>query len=87
MNGENHGGVEFNFSGAFLLWRGAAMKQEWISPYEDVVGGRAVRLPGNTSTSRSPMVALGFALDKEKEGHEAVLFVILCRNYFYPEGI
>lgn len=64
-------------AGAFLLWRGAPMKKDWISPYEKVIGKDKVLLPGNTSTSRSPLVALGFALNKKKEDHTPVLFVIL----------
>ena len=77
-----------NLGGAFLLWRGAPMMQQWIVPYEQKVGNKyAVRLPGNTSTSRSPLVALGFALDKQKDEHTPVLIVILCRNYNEPKGI
>ena len=74
-------------AGSFLLWRGATMRQEWITPYLNNVGGSYVRIPGNTSCSRNPKVALGFALDEVKEDFIPVLFVIACQNYVAPSGI
>ena len=62
------------------------MKKEWIKPFEDFVG-RKVNLPGNTSTSRDPCVALGFATDHEQPDHIPVLFVFLIKNYQSPRGI
>merc|ERR1719240_812926 len=63
------------------------MKQEWINPYLENVGGDSVFIPGNTSCSRNPKVALGFALDEVKEDFIPVLFVIACQNYYAPYGI
>ena len=80
-------GAESNLAGAFLLWRGAAMRQERITPFEKNVGKDEVYLPGNTSTSRNPLVALGFALDKHKADYTPVIFVIICRNFYPPDGI
>ena len=62
------------------------MKHELIAPYESKIGCY-VGLSEYTSTSRSPLVAFGFALNKEKAEHVPVLFVILCRNYYSPFGI
>merc|ERR1712224_426390 len=86
--GKMLGGATYNLSGAILLWRGALMKSQWIADYEAEVG-KTIRLPGNTSTSRRPKTALGFALDKAHKSPDMipVLFVILCRNYQSPEGI
>ena len=61
--GQMIGGVEWNLSGAYLLWRGAAMKEEWITPFQKKVGNSFINLPGNTSCSRDPKIALGFALN------------------------
>ena len=36
--GEQIGGEFQNFAGCFLLFRGTAMKREWIQPYLDNVG-------------------------------------------------
>ena len=63
------------------------MRQEWITPYLKIVGGNNVCIPGNTSCSRKPKVALGFALDKVKEDFIPVLFVIACQNYWALRGI
>ena len=65
------------------------MKSMWIADYEAEVGKGEICLPGNTSTSRSPKTALGFALDKADKNPEMipVLFVILCQNYDSPAGI
>lgn len=35
---QDYGGVEYNIGGAFLLFRGAAMKDEWVIPYVKKVG-------------------------------------------------
>ena len=74
-------------AGSFLLWRGATMRHEWITPYLNKVGGGYVHIPGNTSCSRNPLVALGFALNEVKEDFVPVLFVIACQNYCEPAGI
>jgi len=63
------------------------MKEEWLAPYKEEVGGDGVHLPGNTSCSRDMKVALGFALDKPKPDHHGVLFVISVRNFDSPDGI
>ena len=78
------GGELGNFGGAFMLWRGTKMKQEWVIPYYEMVGGNHINIPGNTSCSRDMKVALGFALDKPKQDHEPVLFVFSIHNYFPP---
>lgn len=59
----------------FLLWRGARMKDEWISDYEqklvDCLTNNAkdcVFLPGYTSCSKSMQVALKFAF--ANQNHE-----------------
>lgn len=85
--GEEIGSAKANLSGCFLLFRGAQMKPEWIKPYKDNVGKAPVFLPGNTSTSRNPLVALGFALDKPtKVDFVPVIYVFLCKNYDFVAG-
>ena len=79
--------VSDNIGGSFLLWRGAKMKEEWIIPYIDEVGADAVYLSGSQSCSRSPFVALSFAIDEIEHDKIPVLFVISCKNYIAPEGI
>ena len=69
------GGKRFNIAGAIILWRGAIMKPEWLDPYVQNIGNQ-VNLPGNNSCSRDPIVAIGFALDKQIEGSIPVLFVV-----------
>ena len=85
--GEEIGSAKANLSGCFLLFRGAQMKAEWIKPYKDNVGPEPVFLPGNTSTSRNPMVALSFALDKPaKPDFIPIIYVFLCKNYDFVAG-
>ena len=79
--------AKFNLGGAFLLWRGAPMKQEWIDPYIANIGTHWVKLPGTTSTSRNPLVALNFSLGTTKPDCTPVLFCILCQNYASPLGL
>ena len=43
-----------------MLWRGTALKQEWIKDYVDNVGEK-VHIPGNNSYSRNLTTALEFA--------------------------
>lgn len=77
----------YNMSGSFLLFRGAPMMDEWLSPYIEAVGQK-VRLPGSNSCSKSPIIALRFAFpDFEKENHRHTLFVIACLNYNSVTGI
>ena len=57
-------GVDLNLAGAFLLWRGAPMRNEWIEPYVNQVGRGIVYMAGNSSCSRDPKVALMFAFAK-----------------------
>ena len=63
------------------------MRHDWITPYLNNAGRYEVKIPGNTSCSRNPKVALGFALDEVKEDFIPVLFVIACQNYNEPNGI
>ena len=84
---ENGESVDLNMAGSFLIWRGATMKIDWINPYLQNVDSEAVCIPGNTSCSRDPKVALRFAFDNMKEGEFPVLFVIACQNYWPPSGI
>ena len=62
------------------------MKKDWLEPYIKNVG-KKVHLKGMTSTSKDVKVALGFALDEEKEQHIAVLFMIGNQNFVGPNGI
>lgn len=81
-------GVKNNFAGAFLLWRGAQMKEEWIRPYEECITfnmkpGRfgmpmGIFLPGGTSCSQCLRTALDFATKDPEDGRQSVLFVISC---------
>ena len=74
--------VAYNMSGAMLLFRGAAMMDEWIEPYVSNIGKSVIRLPSNNSTSKSIIVALTFAMPtKKKKDCTATLFVIACQNY------
>ena len=59
--GKDLGGVDDNLGGSFMLFRGAPMQNDWISPYSANTGCM-VQLPQSTSTSKDPMVALGFAM-------------------------
>ena len=58
-SGDGMGG---GMAGCFLLWRGAAMKDEWIQPYIEAVG-QIHCTPGNSSFSRNLSVALSFAFN------------------------
>ena len=73
------GGVEENLAGCFLLWRGVAMKQEWIQPYVDNVG-KKVYPRGTNSYSRNLAVALKFAFKDPAEDKKPVLFLALKHN-------
>ena len=86
MTGWEHRGECLNIGGSFMLFRGAPMKDEWVQPYVDRVGGE-VGLPGNNSCSKSPVVALGFALNEPKKDMKPTLFVISCQNYRKISGI
>jgi len=63
-SGKELGGKEDYMGGSFLLFRGAQMKQEWILPYVQAVGGGLICLPGNNSCSKNLKVALNFAIAK-----------------------
>ena len=80
VTGQMLGGVENNWAGSFLAWRGAPMKEEWIAPF-DLNKGKEIRLSSNSSVSRSMEVALSFALDDKKPDHTPVLFIFFIRNY------
>ena len=58
------------------------MKKEWLKDWHKEVG-KEINLKGNTSTSKSIVVALGFSeCDKKmKKGFQPVLFVYLIQNY------
>jgi len=74
-------GVFGNMAGSFLLFRGAAMKNEWVAPYISEVG-KEIMLPGNNSCSKDLTVALNFAVPKViQDQFTPTLFVIACRNY------
>lgn len=82
-----------NIAGAFLLWRGAQMREEWIQPYEAMIlmeddeFPESVCMPGNTSCSQSLKIALDFATKEPRPDHKAVLFVFTCQNFYSPKGI
>ena len=81
------GGVKYNLAGSFMLFRGAPMQNDWISPYSANTGCM-VQLPQSTSTSKDPMVALGFAMpDWIKDNQTPTLFVFAIQNYFTMSGL
>ena len=47
-----------------MLFRGAAMQDDWVKPYADKVGQK-IMLPQSTSCSKSLIVALGFAMPEK----------------------
>ena len=53
--------VKFNLGGAFLLWRGAVMGEDQLQPFV-ANQGTWIHLKGHTSCSRSPKIALDFAI-------------------------
>ena len=82
------GGIQHNITGAFLLFRGAQMKEEWLDQYKKNKGtSKTIHLKGNTSSSRLLNVGLGFATKDIPEGLTPTLFVILCKNYKAPQGV
>lgn len=78
--------VAWNMAGAFLLWKGANMKQEWIQRYEQMTS-EAMHIDQNIVCYRDPKMALNFVLNKETAGYVPVLFVIACQNYIIPYGV
>ncbi len=70
------------------MFRGVAMKPEWLEPWIEKVGANCVCIPGNTSCSQNLRVAIGFAIPEHpKPDFTSVLFVISCKNYESPAGI
>ena len=70
-----------------MLFRGAPMQNDWVKPYADKVG-RVVYLPQSMSTSKDPMVALGFAMpDRIKDNQTPTLFVFTIQNYYTMSGL
>ena len=68
-SGKMRGGVEFNYAGCFMVWRGCAMDPDWVDPWEEKsITKEMVHLPCNTSTSRNMKTALKFAFDNIKPG-------------------
>ena len=63
------------------------MEQSWLEPFTKAVGREVLYLKGNTSCSRNPLVALGFALDKEPGSKIPVLFMKCFQNRFGVEGM
>lgn len=57
------GGLDRNLSGTFLLFRGAPMMNDWITPYENAVKRKYIRLPGSNSCTSKLKVGLGFAFE------------------------
>ena len=57
------------------------MKEEWLQPYIQVVGGYEIKLPGNNSCSKSLKVALGFAFKNTRAEYQPVLYAISIANY------
>lgn len=78
--GDMIGGEVNNIAGSYLLWRGTAMKNEWIDDIATKINV-SFKFKGNTSCSRSLKVALGFAFKNVREGHQPVLFVVAVTNY------
>ena len=72
-----------------MVWRGASMMPEWIQPFKQAIGSdNFVCLPGSTSTSRSPAVALKFALpENPSPGSLPVIFLTCIKNWSAIEGM
>ena len=63
------------------------MEYDWVKPYANEIG-EMVRLPQSTSTTKDPVVALGFAIpDSIKDNQSPTLFVIACQNYTFISGL
>ena len=63
------------------------MQNNWIKPYYDQTG-HTVYLPQSMSTSKDPMVALGFAMpDRIKDNQTPTLFVFAIQNYYTMSGL
>ena len=72
---------------SFMLFRGAAMQDDWVKPYADKVG-ESIKLPQSTSCSKSPIVALGFAMPETiKDNQTPTFFVFACQNYSTIRGM
>ena len=59
--GETLGGKSMNMAGSFMLFRGAAMQDDWVKPYADKVGQKIMILQ-STSCSKSLIVVLRLAM-------------------------
>ena len=57
------------------------MQQQWLDPFLEKKGEK-VQLKGNTSCSRSPAVALKFALDGIQSDKVPVLFLKCILNFW-----
>ena len=80
-------GKYWNMAGSFMLFRGAAMQDDWVKPYADKVG-QGIMLPQSTSCSKNPIVALGFAMPETiKDNQTTTFFVFACRNYNGIDGM
>ena len=63
------------------------MEDDWVKPYAVKIGEK-VKLPQSTSTTKDPVVALGFAIpDSIKDNQTPTLFVIACQNYVRITGL
>lgn len=62
------------------------MKQEWIDPFLKNIG-KEVCIPGYTSCSRVPSVALGFALQGGISDKQPVIFLNVVHNYGFTGGV
>ena len=67
-------------AGCFLLFRGTAMKQDWIGDYLKNVGNE-VHPGGSNSYSRNLTTALKFAFKDQAQDKKPVLFLLLQRNH------
>ena len=80
-------GEGWHMGGSFMLFRGAPMEDDWVKPYAVKIG-EVVRLPQSTSTTKDPVVALGFAIpDSINDNQTPTLFVIACQNYRFITGL
>ena len=81
--GKDIGGL---LAGCFLLFRGTAMKQDWIWDYYKNVGKR-VHPGGSNSYSRNLTTALKFAFKDQAQDKKPVLFLLLHQNYSGCGGV
>jgi len=70
------------FEHMFVVIRGARMKKEWLKGWEKAVGGKNYHIPGLSSTSKDPRVAIErFCHDEGDKSKISVLFFFAMRTF------